>query len=307
MSNNMSYMLDFLHQIKNHPDILSYSKVVLDEKYKASESNFEPIRIGIGSDNRMFANRVVMDLCLFMLLDSLIDKQNPLTGGFDFLTKYKKMKADMPHLFIGRECFRLMRLIRNATIHDDKGLSHEGEIVKIWNDKFDDYIHQDQRIMKINLHSNKKDELLDMYFSGKKYLDFIIWFLVFEQKPKGYSLLVLTNAYYHLKASIRVLSDKIMDGIKDNEIIYPSVKLKGFNRHVMFNSEIRKENDKIIIKIKEYYTDCCDYYWELGSLVYLIPLESLTLRENDLWEIDNEKLNDFEVSELFMSKYLKIK
>ncbi|EBZ5774693.1 hypothetical protein EC412_20945 [Salmonella enterica subsp. enterica serovar Redlands] len=91
MSKNLSYMLNFLYQIKNHPDILSYRKVELSDDYGASLGDFRPIQIGIGPDNRMSANRVVMDLCLFMLIDALIDRDNPDLIGENFITKYKNL------------------------------------------------------------------------------------------------------------------------------------------------------------------------------------------------------------------------
>ncbi|MDY49042.1 hypothetical protein EB962_23020 [Salmonella enterica] len=304
MSKNLSYMLNFLYQIKNHPDILSYRKVVLSDDYGASLGDFRPIHLGIGPDNRMSANRVVMDLCLFMLIDALIDRDNPDLVGEDFITKYKKLDAETTHSFIQKECFRLIRLIRNAIVHDNEAVTFEGERKKIKEDEVGIATYQDTRKMLVNLKGKKKDEKLDMYLLGKEYLNFVIWFLVFEQNPQGYSLLILKSAFNKLISNINSISDRMGDSIKECPSLSSSVLLKGFNRHVFFNAIITEDNENIFIKIKDYYSPCCDYYWESGSDVYLLPLESLAIDKEGLGKVDKNKLSEFKVSKIFLSKYL---
>ncbi|EBO6052761.1 hypothetical protein EDZ89_21700 [Salmonella enterica] len=80
--------------------------------------------------------------------------------------------------------------------------------------------------------------------------------------------------------------------------------LKGFNRYVFFNAIITEDNENIFIKIKDYYSPCCDYYWESGSDVYLLPLESLVIDKEGLGKVNKNKLSEFKVSKIFLSKYL---
>ncbi|HIB5679185.1 TPA: hypothetical protein ACWXAY_003408 [Klebsiella pneumoniae] len=304
MSKNLSYMLNFLYQIKNHPDILSYRKVELSDDYGASLGDFRPIQIGIGPDNRMSANRVVIDLCLFMLIDALIDRDNPDLIGEDFITKYKKLDTETTHLFIQKECFRLIRLIRNAIVHDNEAITFEGEYKKIKEDEVGIPTYQDTRKMLVNLKGKKKDEKLDMYLLGKEYLNFIIWFLVFEQVPQGYSLLILKSAYNKLLLNINSISDRMGDSIKGCPNLSSSVLLKSFNRYVIFNAIITEDDENICIKIKDYSSFCCDYYWEIGSEVYLLPLEALVIDSEGLGKVSKNKLPEFKVSKVFLAKYL---
>ncbi|MFP9528423.1 hypothetical protein [Pectobacterium brasiliense] len=304
MSKNLSYMLNFLYQIKNHPDILSYRKVELSEDYGASLGDFRPIMLSIGSDNRMSANRVIMDLCLFMLIDALIDRDNPDLIGEDFTTKYKKINAEKTHTFIQKECFRLIRLIRNAIVHDNEGISFEDEFKKIKEDEAGIPTVQDTRKMLVNLKSKKKDEKLDMYLLGKEYLDFIIWFLVFEQNPQGYSLLILKSAYNKLISNINSISDRMGDSINECPFNSSSVLLKGFHRYVIFNAFITEGDEDVRIKIKEYCSPCCDYYWEIDTDVYLIPLEALVVDKEGFGVVNKNQLSEYKASKIFLSKYL---
>lgn len=304
MSKNLSYMLDFLYQIKNHPDIISYQKVELSDDYGASQGDFRPTMLSIGGDSRMSANRVVMDLCLFMLIDALIDRDNPKLVGEDFITKYKKINSDGEYLLIKKECFRLFRLIRNSIVHDNEGVKFEGEYKKVSEDETGVGFYKDTRKMIVNLRSKKKDETLEMYLLGKKYLSFIIWFLVFEQNPEGYSLLILKSAYHNLLKNIIFISDRLGDSINNFKSVSSEVLLKGFNRFVFFNATIKDDNGIIRVKVKDYYSPCCDYYWEMDSNVYLIPLEALVVDKHGFGEVSKNKISEFKASNRFISKYL---
>lgn len=304
MSKNLSYMLDFLYQLKNHPDIISYKKVELSNDYGASLGDFRPIMLSIGCDSRMTANRVVMDLCLFMLLDALIDRDNPDLVGEDFITKYKKLNDDKECSLIKKECFRLFRLIRNAVVHDNEGVRFEGEYKKVGEDKMGLEFYEDTRKMIVNLRSKRKDETLELYLLGKEYLNFIIWFLVFEQNPEGYSLLILKSAYRKLLKNITFISDRMGDSINDYTSVSSEVVLKGFNRFIFFNAIIKDVNGIVRVKVKDYYSPCCDYYWELNSDVYLIPLEALVVDKNGFGEVSKNKISEFKASKRFVRKYL---
>lgn len=143
-----------------------------------------------------------------------------------------------------------------------------------------------------------------MYLLGKEYLSFIIWFLVFEQNPEGYSLLILKSAYRKLLKNIIFISDRVGDSINNFKSVSSEVLLKGFNRFVFFNATIKDDNGIIRVKVKDYYSPCCDYYWEMDSNVYLIPLEALVVDKHGFGEVSKNKMSEFKVSNRFISKYL---
>ncbi|HCC6135580.1 TPA: hypothetical protein M5920_003020, partial [Klebsiella pneumoniae] len=100
------------------------------------------------------------------------------------------------------------------------------------------------------------------------------------------------------------ISDRMGDSIKGCPNLSSSVLLKSFNRYVIFNAIITEDDENICIKIKDYSSFCCDYYWEIGSEVYLLPLEALVIDSEGLGKVSKNKLPEFKVSKVFLAKYL---
>lgn len=293
----------FLSSIVNRIDILEYSsKLTLCDDYKSSET--VEIFVSLGGDTRTPVGTNIINIVTFMLIDSIIDKKNPSLVGSDYTKKYREMTTDNQVSCILKECFRIIRLIRNAIIHDTNSITKKYVDEKIIIKDLDgqEKEHTSQRVeYHIHMVNKKRPESLVVRSECFEYLRYIVWLSAQSNDLSGYSLLMLTNAYYRLCNSIISLND-----IFGSELTsyHPNVIIKSFDRRVVLNAKIIEVEKNLKLKRKEYPPYYfVDYYYANSDGRYLIPFESfINCIDDDTFIINDFKR--FRVSDWFYNHYL---
>ena len=107
---------------------------------------------------------VIPCLVMFALFDSYVEEKFNLTGGGNFKSRYENIPADSrtPLNVITKECYRLIRLIRNCFVHNMSGINHENDMLHFRNRNNNLDINQDTLALfyyLIILIVNKKYEV----------------------------------------------------------------------------------------------------------------------------------------------------
>lgn len=231
---------------------------------------------------------VVSCLIVFALFDAYIENKYNLNPGTSFKNRYSKIPTITNRDIIVKECYRLMKTIRNGFVHNINSIIMSNNIFH--------FSYASSQGTKFNLDiSSEKMELL---YS-------IILLLVkekFEIDTKGHFENVICTYYDELKDYVDLNGNFIDDGNSGTETAN-TFKLNPISKYIKFSTAVRYlvENpiysisqDKIKIEriynpgIEAYSADYCIVYNEKK---YCIPQEildvndSILLTDMPIWEL----------------------
>jgi len=144
------------------------------------------------SENQLQGNWVLVQQIFFSLLDSVIDLQNSNLEGDSFSKRYRGLPSDSNHKIIFKEMYRLMRIVRNAIVHNKTAISNDNTGILI------NYLNQ-----------HNKKILLKVSHRGLRLINTINFLLcVLLNRKDGYSEHILNMYYHDLRNEISSFSDE---------------------------------------------------------------------------------------------------
>lgn len=207
-------------------------------------------------------------IILFSLVDAFTDLEHPDCEGKNFSDKIKALPCTTKTEKCFKECYRIIRVLRNGCIHGQSGFTFHNK--------------------KISYSNGRKDNI-DISELGIDYLFTFFLQIIgnnygneFTKKHKEIFDVVLYN---RIKDSTTYFSDFSSDPLERIENCSPFNSLKWTARYYCKNSDFEKvENNSLkinTISITDYPTD---YLLSYKSSKLLIPSE--ILRENSIVDID---------------------
>lgn len=251
--------IDMLHtsDIKIH--IPNFNKVELSGDKKTV---FLELTDYIGQ-TRLEDNLIFSSMIFFTLVDTYVDIQYPYLEGYSFKQKYLKLPKTNDKEIIIKETYRILKIIRNATIHSRNSIILNNENILIV-----DYINErSQRATNFKLSISKYGleliyTLIFLCLNQDKYCDF-------------HQLGILRTLYDDILYSI----SKISDDINRPSLISISneIRLERNVRYVIMNPDYTVDTTKglLIINKPQFQEGAIDYIIDNESDNYIIPDEAL--------------------------------
>ncbi|MGG3801234.1 hypothetical protein [Metabacillus fastidiosus] len=225
---------------------------------------------------RLEDNFILQIMIMFSVMDALVDRKYPALGGESFHKKYKEMPDDTDEQIMFKEIYRLLKVLRNASIHSMNSVSLEA----------------DHSI--VASYSYRETEFsLNISKNGMELIYTFIFNLI--NPPIG----KLTNNHIsgiqrtlfdHINRSVVTFSDEFGSALRD---ISDGLRLKRIVRYYVQNPMFVISNESIKITseyklhsdLEEHYG--IDYQIEVNDKIAVLPSEVL---------IDNKiKLNNLEI------------
>lgn len=217
-------------------------------------------------------NPEITCLIMFTLLDTFLEKKYSIEPGINFKHKYNKLSAGTNINIIEKECYRLIRLMRNIYVHGIMSVAH-GDVYK-----FNQC--QKNKLFRIDITPNK----IHLLYS-------IIILLVNDRnslKTKGHYDNIIAAYYNELKEYVDNNGNFSDDFSTQLLSTLSFTKLKTSVRYLYENADYTKNNDKIKIissHTLESESFSIDFSINYKDEKYLIPNEVLDVN-NELFISD---------------------
>lgn len=220
-------------------------------------------------------NPEITCLIMFTLFDTFLEKKYSITPGINFKEKYKKLSVATNINIIEKECYRLIRLMRNMYVHGIMSVAH-GNVY--------------------NFNHSQKNKLFRIDITPEKIqlLYSIIILLVNDKnclKTKGHYDSIVATYYSELKKYVDNSGNFSDDFSTSLLSILSFTKLKTSVRYLYENADYTENKDKINILSShtlEMESYSIDFSIEYKGEKYLIPKEILDIN-NSLLISDSEK------------------
>lgn len=207
---------------------------------------------------------------IFMLLDAFVDHLYPELASEGFTQKYNRLPSHSNCEKVIKGTFRILRIVRNALIHEMDAVKINPETINI-------------------VRKKQSKEILKIKHRAINALNFIIWYSAKNDLSVYYNELVLVSAYNLLLRGITEVKDALKD---DFSPIQAEITLKSFRRFEVTGMKVEKSDDRVIVQ-REFFktteTDkvtgiehrdfnyaYSDYSFEMDNKKYFIPDECLT-------------------------------
>ena len=212
-------------------------------------------------------NLIFCSMIFFTLIDTYIDIQYPYLEGDSFRKKYLKLPSTNDKEIIIREIYRILKIIRNATIHSRNSIE-----LKDGNNLVVGYIRG------IN-NKSTYFELSISKFGLELIYTLILLYLDQGKYCDAHQLGLLRTIYDDILSNI----SKISDDIDNKNLINLSsrIRLNRIQRYVILNPDYIIDSDKGIIEIhkSKFQDDAIDYIIQYEDNRYIIPDEILSEKE----------------------------
>lgn len=209
-------------------------------------------------------NLIFCSMIFFTLIDTYIDIQYPYLEGDSFRKKYLKLPSTNDKEIIIREIYRILKIIRNATIHSRNSIE-----LKDGNNLVVGYIRG------IN-NKSTYFELSISKFGLELIYTLILLYLDQGKYCDAHQLGLLRTIYDDILSNI----SKISDDIDNKNLINLSsrIRLNRIQRYVILNPDYIIDSDKGIIEIhkSKFQDDAIDYIIQYEDNRYIIPDEILS-------------------------------
>ena len=259
-------IVDFL----NKTEIRVIEPELICAKYKDDGTREVRIDLGpvcFGRTVQVSSNWIVENMLVFSLYDGYLEEKYALPEGQAFRQRYLSLPEITDEERLEKNCYRLIKLMRNAILHNlskivvsDKGY-------------------------KIN-YSNQKNQTICLEISQKavRFLYTILLTLVQNKKfikTKGHWENLLYSYYHEMEKGIVSLQDDIMSvgliPFRDQPIY-----LNYASRHQVQNPIVTEDTSEglVIERFGKHSTEISDYYLMWNGEAYIIPEEITEVTEN---------------------------
>jgi hypothetical protein len=274
---NMNYfttsLLDFLSSIKTNNYIPAMNTLYISNNgTKLLTLNMED---KFHTKQKQIPELFNGSLC-FMILDSYIDSVFPEMERTSFKNKYDNLPKNNNTEIMFSQLYRILKLYRNATVHNISGISITKDFLEI--------VHDHKNIKNIFSITHKGIQIIE---------DMILCYFYYEQI--NYSFLYKEYLYYSY-------FDDILKEIKTYNDEYKgiiTIDSKKINRYERFNCQsidyIISDGDihfKIPPKLMEKMNLAIDINISINGKQYIIPIEVL----GDSQQICFSEIKNFEIN-----------
>ncbi len=215
-------------------------------------------------------NIIFQIVVFFGLVDAIVDVQHPELEGEKFVVKYVSLPSTNDCEIIFKEVYRILRVIRNASVHSRNAIS----------------INNDEIIISYdynNLHFSKY--CLELLFT-------FVLLVVEDVYPNEYKMGIFRSLYDDIINQITAFNDK-KDLTGRLLTIQNGLRLKRTTRYKVLNPVWSIKSEKIyiercILSPVEMQHASCDYHINFNNKFYMVPDEILsTTNEVNIIDIDN--------------------
>lgn len=232
----------------------------------------------IGANIDIKNNFLLISSISFLLIDTYLDTVYEELEGKSFKQRYEAIEENSDVDIIFKEVYRILKLIRNATIHSKSAISMVDENYSI---------EYPFRNTEFKLIISKK--------SFESLISLVIFIIDYKNKN-------LINEYISslLRTYFKAISENIT--ISDefsNDLLrlQSSICLKTMRRYRVLNTRYNKDNNIVEIEPMEIWElekefSGVDYVVELDSIKYLIPNEILIDNKITVSDLDGWKYFD---------------
>lgn len=258
--------IDTIADIINKSDIPLMQMEIRGVTYeddRKSTLNIELIDYESWNSSRLSDSWIIENMILFSLFDGYLEENYGLQEGDSFRNHYKNLPSGTTVEEIQKNCYRIMKLMRNAITHN---------LSKI---QADDNGYE---IQYVNNH--KQMFCLKITKKAVQVLYTIIMMLVTKKcdiQTEGHFKGVLSYYYQSALKGISIIEDEFGTGLQ--QVSNLPCTIRSLVRHRINNPRI-EENTDSSIKLKKYdpgYPNFpCDYVWKENGKAYLIPEEIMT-------------------------------
>lgn len=226
--------------------------------------------------NRLNDNLIIHSMIFFSLFDAYIDSENQQYEGLSFRRKYDKLPCTTDYDIILKELYRILKVLRNTTVHSKSHISFNGKEILI-NYKF--------KGTNFKLLISKLG--LELIYSA-------ILLVIDNRYLELYKAGLLREYYNEILLNIKDLKDDI--GHNNFKYISDGIRLKRHVRYRVINPDFSIDYDKEILYINKYKYECssysADYLIEYNEGKYIIPEEILNDNRVLIKEISGYKIID---------------
>ncbi|MBZ3680464.1 MULTISPECIES: hypothetical protein [Providencia] len=286
-NNKKDRAISYIHRYSKYVDIFFFRGYRLensDDKLGCSFDFHVPFLFE-NQYNVQFNNEDMLEKS-FSFLDCLIDERNPNLIGKSFAKKIKGMTVSNHIDLIIKECFRILRIFRNASEHEGKKTIQDGT-------------------MNIEINFNEYKETLTYNNNTLSYLFFIIYLISINFTEKGYPLTTLISAYNKMKNNTTEINDCVGNILEKLDF---EVTLSDFQSLVVLGLNYTECDEFILFKpmsFKDRFLKF-DYLYKKGNNYYLLPSEYIENYKDTYGIFYKKKLEYLKLSENFLYKYLNI-
>lgn len=286
------YISEMLSIIKNSDSNLCEIEV-RDVRYNDETSNKSTLYIDaleiIGFRAVLSKSWIIENQLIFSLYDGYLEAEYSLDEGSSFKSRYEKLPITTNMDIVRKNCYRIMKIFRNAITHN---LSH---------------ITADESGYKIG-YANIKNQTICLEISKSAVQILYTLIIAFvegkiEIRTEGHYEGVLLSYYKLMLSGISALEDDLTEPLIPLNDTFTELNISV--RYRILNPRIMYENE--VLKVKRYNPGSemygCDYVIKQGGKVYLIPEEIMTMTDEFLclgrqelgekWEIDEKLVRAF--------------
>ena len=228
-------------------------------------------------------------LTVFTLFDAYLENKYSMVPGMSFKQRYNKLPSSTNQNIIERECYRLMKTIRNGFVHNINAIVSSNNTFNF------NYKSPKGTVFNLDISSDK----LELLYS-------IILILVrgkYEIATKGHFQNVICTYYSDLKDYIDIDGNFMDDGdrglgsVSSFKLmpISPYVRLNTVVRYPVINPSYDISEDRVTIKSiynPGYECYSADYCVKYNNKEYIIPQEildgnnSVYISDLSIWKFD---------------------
>ena len=224
-------------------------------------------------------NFLLISIILFLLVDTYLDTIYSNIEGQSFKQRYENIDDSDDIDIIFKEIYRILKLIRNATIHSKSAITINNNVYTI---------NYNFRTTNFNLSISKQSfenliSLVIFIINGKN-----------NNTINEYIVSILRTYYRDIKANI-IINDEFSNQLLDiNNTLY----LKNMRRYRVLNPRYTIENNLLSIipfeihEVEKSFSGV-DYVIDYENIKYLLPEE--TLNDNTISTQDIDKWKYFDL------------
>lgn len=203
-------------------------------------------------------------MVFFSIMDTFIDINYPHLEGQSFAKKYCDLQATNDIEIMIKETYRILKILRNASIHSKNAISVRNNNIIIVDYKYKG------TAFKLEMSKN----CLELIYT-------LIFFLIKDMNyPLIYKEGLMRTYYDDIKSSITTISDDF--GVNNLASISSRLRLKRIVRYKIINPTFIIDSNKQLLTINRYQLhesekeySASDYHITANSKCYIIPDEIL--------------------------------
>lgn len=217
----------------------------------------------INSNAKLSETPAILCLIVFTLLDIFLENKYEINAGFSFSKKYKALPTRNDQEIIEKECYRIIKTMRNGYVHNISNISNN-------NGKYYfKYVSPQDTLFKLNI---TEDKLILLY-------TLIVYLVKGEYEIKTYGHFIGALREFYDELLLYINEDNFKDDInRPLKSISNSTRIKFGTRWKMEDTTFYVKNNKIKINSIYNYKDkkeFTDYFLEFNKEKYIIPEEVL--------------------------------